>query len=44
MKSKHCTYGKKAVRSVFCYYHFDDNFFHKSTIAALLAQGRLLLI
>ena len=34
MKSKHCTYGKKAVRSNFCYYHFDDNFFHKSKIAA----------
>ena len=44
MKSKHCTYGKETTFCSFDSYHFDDNFFHKSTIAALLAQGRLLLI
>jgi len=42
MKSKHCTYGKKAACSDFCSYHIDDTISHKSTIAALLAQGQLL--
>lgn len=41
MKSKHSTYGKKAASRSFGSYHFDDNFRHKSTIAAL-RQGRLL--
>ena len=41
MKSKHCTYGKEIACSNFCSYHFYDNVFHKSTIAAL-CQGRLL--
>lgn len=43
MKSKHiATYGKKTAYRSFSSYHIDDNVFHKSTIAALIAQGRLL--
>ena len=42
MKSKHCTYGKKAACSDFCNYHFNDTISHKNTIAAPLAQERLL--
>ena len=42
MKSKHGTYVKKAVYFSLRGYHFYDNFRHKSTIAALLAQGQLL--
>lgn len=42
MKSKHCIYGKEIAHSNFNYYHCYDNVFRKSTIAALLAQGRLL--
>jgi len=42
MKSKHiATYGKKIALCNFRNYHTSDNFFHKSTIAAL-CQGRLL--
>lgn len=40
MKSKHCTYGKKATRSDFCSHRLNDTILHKSTIAAL-GQGRL---
>ena len=40
MKSKHCTYGKKATCSDFCSYRLNDTIPHKSTIAAL-CQGRL---
>ena len=34
MKSKHCTYGKKANFSIFCNNHLNDIISHKSTIAA----------
>lgn len=34
MKSKHCTYDKKTDYFGFCNYHYYDNFFNKSTIAA----------
>ena len=43
MKNKHIAkYGKKIALCIFRSYHFTDNFFHKSTITALLAQGQLL--
>ena len=34
MKSKHCTYGKKAAYSTFCIYYLNDNIPHKRTITA----------
>ena len=42
MKSKHCTYEEKVAYSTFCSYHFNDTVSHKRTIAAPLAQERLL--
>ncbi len=42
MKSKHCIYGKEIAFCSFGNYRFADNFIHKSTIAAPLAQERLL--
>ena len=41
MKSKHCTYDKKAAYSTFGSYYLNDNISHKRTITAL-RQGRLL--
>lgn len=43
MKSKHiATYGKETASGGFNGNHLDDAIFHKSTIAAPLAQERLL--
>ena len=43
MKSKHIvTYGKEIAFCSFDNYRYIDNFHHKSTIAAPLAQERLL--
>ena len=42
MKSKHCTYGKKADYCSFNYCGLRDNFCSKGNIAALLTQGQLL--
>ena len=39
MKSKHCTYGKKATYSDFCSYRLNDTIPHKSTIAASAKVG-----
>ena len=40
MKSKHfATYGKKTAYCSFCYRPCDDNFIHKSTIAASAKVG-----
>ena len=42
MKSKHCTYGKEIAFSDFGVYHFNDNVFHKSTIAALCNRSAII--
>ena len=42
MKSKYRTYGKEIALCNSCYYHLDDNISYKSTVAAPLAQERLL--
>ncbi|MDY3929134.1 MAG: hypothetical protein SOZ34_07220 [Clostridia bacterium] len=42
MKSKHCTYEKKAVYNSYCSNHCFDTILYKSTITAPLAQERLL--
>ena len=42
MKSKHCFYGEKTDSFSFYNYHNPDNLFRESTIAAPLAQERLL--
>ena len=42
MKSKHIANGKKVALCNFYYHLIDDNIPHKSTVAAPLAQERLL--